>query len=388
MPDPTLILTSESPPLLWGGVGRYVMEIVAEFAAAGDPPIVRCIPSYVLEQFDTQPIAKDARFIVDQAFAALFRKPEFDVATYRRLSMRIAQEIAETLDRPIRAVFLQDFYLAGVADMLSERFPKARRLYFAHLPLSARFSYFEKSSTEETQQSLEASAILWADRVLTPSAFASRTLSAVYPIAAERIDVVPLGTRRSRSGAQSPRDSSLVACVGRFTQQKGWDAVVELTEHLEAASMQARYAVVGTDTHREDVEAAIRTIVPAERLHFYARLEPTAALPALLQESTIFLQLSAYETFGLAALEAAAAGAIPVLATVGAVREVFPAGSGAVLVPPGDVAAAAAAVADLLTDCDRAAECSRLVQQHAMRYSWSSHSAQLRSILDGTATSE
>lgn len=387
MPDPILILTSEHPPLLWGGVGRYVMEIAAELTAAGDPPMVCCVPSYVLEQTDAAPTAADARFIVDPAFAELFRAQVFDVAAHRELGARIAARIAATLDRPIRAIFLQDFYLAGVADALSTRFPGARRIYFAHLPLSARFSYFEKTTTEETQQALEAGSILWADRVLTPSAFARRTLAAVYPVAPERIDVAPLAAR-PRVGRRASRDASLVACVGRFTQQKGWDAVIDVVARLEAARVPARYAFVGTGNCRADVEAALRAIAPPDRLRFYARLEPLEAMPRLFEEATVFLQMSAYETFGLAALEAAAAGATPVLTEVGAVGEVFPAGSGAMLVPPGDVAAAAAAVAGLLTDPDAAADRGRRVRRHAARRTWADHRAQLSTILDDVAASQ
>jgi glycosyltransferase involved in cell wall biosynthesis len=77
---------------------------------------------------------------------------------------------------------------------------------------------------------------------------------------------------------------------------------------------------------------------------------PSAVLPALLRRADAVVYPSRYEGFGLPALEALACGA-PLVTTAGsALQEVV--GNAALVVPPGDVRGAAAALETLLTSAD------------------------------------
>lgn len=375
-----LILASEYPPVLWGGVGRYVMEVEAALTEAGDPPIVRCIPSYTLPDRDRGEPRQEAVFLTDPAFASHFGNATFDLSRYRCDCARLASTIWSTISTPVRAIFLQDFYLVGVAEALSHRLPDSQRAYFAHLPLSARFTYFEKSASDEMQQALEAAAILWADKVLVPSRFARRNVCSIYPISPDRVHVAPLAVGRFET-PDVPRDPHLITCVGRFTEQKGWDAVIDVVRQLEDKAVHGRYVIVGKGAYRSVVETELGKLLPAERFEIHDQLDSKQALPGLLSRSSVFLQLSAYETFGLAALEAASLGAVPVLAAVGAIPEVFASESGAILVTPGDTASAASAIEDLFADPDKAAARSLRLREYASRFRWSAHADQLRQLL-------
>jgi glycosyltransferase involved in cell wall biosynthesis len=89
-------------------------------------------------------------------------------------------------------------------------------------------------------------------------------------------------------------------------------------------------------------------------------------VPAFLGELDLFCLPSRREAMPLALLEAMAAG-LPCIATdVGAVRASV--GDAAVVVPPADPAALAAALAELLADPDRRQELGRRARAHAVEH--------------------
>jgi len=88
----------------------------------------------------------------------------------------------------------------------------------------------------------------------------------------------------------------------------------------------------------------------------------------LIDAATVLAYPSRYEGFGFPPLEAMAKG-VPVVSTrAGAIPEVL--GSGAALVPVGDVAALAGALAEVLDSPARAQELSSAGRQRAGEFSW------------------
>jgi glycogen(starch) synthase len=203
----------------------------------------------------------------------------------------------------------------------------------------------------------------------------------VQSIAPERVSVLPLAARTIPARTESGDDAPLVTAIGRFTAQKGWDTLLALMQNIEARAIHCRYAIVGDGPLRETVWGRLRGIVAPERLALHRHLGHDDELPRLLAETAVFVQFSAYETFGLAALEAAAAGAVPVLAAAGALPEVFPAHSGAILIPPGATETAVEAVASLLLDPAARAARAAMLRQHAALFSWERHAQLLESFL-------
>jgi glycosyltransferase involved in cell wall biosynthesis len=241
------------------------------------------------------------------------------------------------------------------------------------LPLSARFSYFLKSGSEEQQQSLEAAACLWADEIVTPSRFAARSLSLVQSISQERIRVAPLAVTARKRSVQKDSNPPLLATVGRMTQQKGWDQFIDVVARLKRLEISFRVAVVGDGPWRREIWCELEDIMGGKGIEKFAWIDPVHDLPYLLGRSSVYLQLSSYESFGLAALEAAAGKSAPVISAVGPFRELFQEESGATLIEPGRTDLATEVTAQLLTAPSESKRRGELASAHAARFSWEAH---------------
>lgn len=107
-------------------------------------------------------------------------------------------------------------------------------------------------------------------------------------------------------------------------------------------------SIAGDGPARGEVEALFAAL-PAERLRWLGALPP-AGVAALLKRGSLFLWPGCGEAYGLAYLEAQAAG-LPVVAyRIAGVPEVVPEEAGGTLVAAGDTTALAGAVARLLAD--------------------------------------
>ena len=97
----------------------------------------------------------------------------------------------------------------------------------------------------------------------------------------------------------------------------------------------------------------------------------------LLSHATVFACPSLYEPLGIVNLEAMACGTAVVGSKVGGIPEVVADGQTGLLVPPGDPAALAQAVNELVTDERQAAEMGRRGRARAeAEFGWASIAAQ------------
>lgn len=105
-------------------------------------------------------------------------------------------------------------------------------------------------------------------------------------------------------------------------------------------------SIVGDGPRRAEVEAAFSGL-PAERIAWLGKREP-GEIPGLLARSDIYVWPGCGEAYGLAYLEAQAAGLPVVAQETAGVPEVVLGGQTGFLTPPDDVDAFAAAIARLL----------------------------------------
>lgn len=105
--------------------------------------------------------------------------------------------------------------------------------------------------------------------------------------------------------------------------------------------------VVGDGAARGAVEAAL---APAAAHVRFAGRQDEAALPAIYAAADLYAWPAIGEAYGMATLEAQAAGVAAVAGDEGGVGEIVAQGETGLLTPPGDAAAFAAALAALLDD--------------------------------------
>jgi N-acetyl-alpha-D-glucosaminyl L-malate synthase BshA len=114
-------------------------------------------------------------------------------------------------------------------------------------------------------------------------------------------------------------------------------------------AMPATLVMVGDGPERPEAESEAKELGVAEDVKFLGRLDSVAML---LQGCELFLLPSTTESFGLAALEAMACGAVVVATRVGGIPEVVDDGIDGILEPVGSVEAMGRRAVDLLRDGD------------------------------------
>ncbi len=152
--------------------------------------------------------------------------------------------------------------------------------------------------------------------------------------------------RRLRQRWSLPDDRPLLAFVGRLDAQKGVNVLLGALSHLGARGDAVDIVVAGDGPQRDLVETYVRFGEGGSRCR---HLGYVGDVRSVLSAADVLVLPSLWEGFGLAAAEAMAAG-LPVIASdVPGLREVVSPGETGLLVPPGDVAALAMAIEQLVT---------------------------------------
>ncbi len=132
---------------------------------------------------------------------------------------------------------------------------------------------------------------------------------------------------------------------------------------------QARLTLAGTGPQRAELQALVESLGLQQAVQFTGRLE-RQALAALLREADLLLNPSLADNMPNSVLEALASG-LPVVATaVGGVPHLVEHERTALLVPPRDPEALAAAALRLLDNPDLAETLRRNGLMEAQRYTW------------------
>ncbi|CCD99779.1 glycosyltransferase [Bradyrhizobium sp. STM 3809] len=194
-----------------------------------------------------------------------------------------------------------------------------------------------------------AEAIIVSDPALV-------TKTAVLEEFAAKCAVVPFGIDVSRFAAPSDASSTeraappLVLACGRLVRYKGFDVLIRA-----AADQDFRVWIVGEGRERAHLQQSIDSLGLGERVRLLGSLSD-AELRDVMRAADLFVlpSVTAAETFGIAQLEAMAAG-LPVINTAlpTGVPHVARDGIEAITVEPGDPVQLAGAITTLLADPER-----------------------------------
>lgn len=249
---------------------------------------------------------------------------------------------------------------AGIDSGIAVRDSGARRLLTVHNLVRPEVAGRARAAA---YRFAEPWAVSVSDRVFAVSSDIAASLRRWRPRSAQQIEVLHLGagpapavTRdraevRARLGV--PDNGRLIVTVARLAPQKALDVMIDALSRLDAGVF---LAILGEGPLQHGLQARAAERGVADRIRWLGFRSDVADH---LAAADIFCLSSVWEGVPLAAMEAIALQ-VPVVATaVGGMPELIRDGSSGRLVPPGEPAALAEALAEALSHPDLARERSK-----------------------------
>jgi glycosyltransferase involved in cell wall biosynthesis len=189
----------------------------------------------------------------------------------------------------------------------------------------------------------------------------------------------PSAAPGARARAPTPTPAPALVTVGHLVARKRHADVLRALAVLSDRHPTLRYVIVGEGPERPALEALAERLGVSARVELCGQLDPAQAL-ARMRECTLFAMPSTEEAFGVAYVEAMAAG-LPAIGCRGepGPEEIAKAGDGFVLVPPGDIERLSQRIEELLADPERLREAGRRARATvAAHFTWERCGAQTR----------
>ncbi len=211
--------------------------------------------------------------------------------------------------------------------------PHGGSLHYGHSPLGLLYGAVERLLIPRTEL------------FLFESEFARHAFKAMIGSPRAIVRVIHNGIGRSEMTPVEPAaDAADLVFVGELRRLKGPDVLIEAIAKLHRTGRRVHAVIAGDGPERAELQASAKDAGVAEHIRFIGYVPARSAFA----QGRLLVMPSRAESLPYIVLEAAAAG-LPMVATrVGGVPEIF--GSEAALVPPGDAAALANAIAAALDD--------------------------------------
>jgi glycosyltransferase involved in cell wall biosynthesis len=182
--------------------------------------------------------------------------------------------------------------------------------------------------------------------------------------AIDRIPAERVAELRRQLGFRS--DDVVIGSVGRLVEQKDYPTQLHAFALAAARVPHLRMAIAGDGPLRSTLEHLARQLGIADRVRFLGNWND---VPTLLRSVDLFALASKFEPFGVALLEAQAAG-LPIVATaVNEIPEIVADNEGGLLTQPGHAPSLAALFVKLAQDRDCRARFGARARMDARRHS-------------------
>ncbi len=194
-----------------------------------------------------------------------------------------------------------------------------------------------------------------ADLITVPSGLIDGMVRPLVRDPEERLARLPLGVDTVMfRPAEHPPSTPTVVFAGSLAPVKDPETAIRAFAGVAASLESVRLVVAGAGGMRGKLEALARQLGVEDRIRFLGQV-PRKRMAELFQSASLLCVTSLHELQSMVAVEAAACG-LPVVGTaVGVLPDL---GAGARLVPSGDVDALTAALIEVLTNRELAAQMS------------------------------
>jgi glycosyltransferase involved in cell wall biosynthesis len=220
--------------------------------------------------------------------------------------------------------------------------------------------------------------VRWADRIVAVSEHTRRDLNRLLAIPVESIEIIhegvdkafrPLQNQATLESVRQKYDlpAAMILYLGTLEPRKGLDTLIAAYGALAADVLHDVVIAGKRGWYTEPLFQQVEALGLGQRVHFTDYI-PDEDLPALYNLAHLFVYPSRYEGFGLPVLEAMACGVPVVCTNAASVPEIV--GDAALLVPPDDVEALAAAMRRVLDDRVLEAELVARGLERARSFTW------------------
>lgn len=359
-----LHLTTEFPPIIYGGLGTAVGGWVTASAQAGmtigvllvegelvleDPAgSARYGATHPSDRAGHGPQVEDEAGVVDPQGIRFFQTRWPDaVDAGVRLARRWQPDI----------VHLHTAMLWPIAEAM-QRQTSIPLVYHVHSVDKAEYQIGQEPHAwlEHTPQE---AAIVAADRLIALSRDERELLVGYYPEAQERIRVVGNGIDASaaaghRVARERSPEAPLVLYSGRLVERKGIRELLAAIPKVLQAAPTTQFVLAGGPPPLLGPEVAAQWLTPElaphlAQIHFTGWLSPSE-LATWYRSADVLVVPSRYEPFGMVILEGMLHGLPIVASDVGGPAEILEHGRTALLFRPLDVDGLAEAVSALVAD--------------------------------------
>jgi len=188
-----------------------------------------------------------------------------------------------------------------------------------------------------------------------------------------------------RQRLQVPAEARLVGTVTCLREEKGNRYLIEAAAQLAKQHPQVYFVFVGDGPLRQALQQQARDAGIGERVIFTGFVPD---IPPALAAFDVVAIPSLREGFGLAMVEAMAAGKPVVASNVGGLAEIAENEVSALLVPPADATALAQALERLLTDTGLAQRLAHQAREHSRKFSIEANVRELEALYEALAGKE
>jgi glycogen synthase len=387
-----LHLTTEFPPVIYGGLGTAVGGWATASAQEGLTVGVLLVEGELAIDDPAASArygAAGARLPVGESGGRAVAGPTG--IRFFRTSLAASAEAGVRLARRWRPdiIHLHTAMVWHVAEAI-RRHTSIPLVYHVHSVDKAEYEIGREPQPWLAHSEAQEKAIASADRLIALSRDERDLLAAYYPAARDRIRIVGNGIHEPAADGSPPArprrpHQPLVLYSGRLVERKGIRELLAAIPAVLGAAPATCFALAGGPPNVPPADVAAEWLTPElaphlDRIHFTGWLR-SSQLARWYRSADILVVPSRYEPFGMVILEGMIHGLPIVASNVGGPAEILDHGRTGLLFPPRDIPALAEQLIAVLRDRDLRERIAHAGAEEARRtWTWPNLVAAMRRV--------